>query len=441
MNLLLALALAAARPSPASPAGALWSQELPPALAAAKGKKSLVLVDFYAPWCYSCYYMDENVMNQPALRALAPRLELVKMDVDSPEGARLKREWKVRFLPSYVIVDPDGLEVGRIMGEQTRSDFFSRLTEVLDRHSTLEDLKARLAASPPSQSGPAAAEILRAYVQRGAYEEGLAWLKGLPGPFKAAADDDPASRREIIRLELQQASRRKDAAVCLLLAKELSRLETGCALPYDAEQARDCLEGRTPDKKALARAERAPLEALLERGVFGPSASRCPDLRSPVEAAADAYEALGEAPLKSALLDKAAALMRSDLGGRLDKDRNEADNLRAFLELAGRDQELEALYPELMRAYPDDYVYAYRFGKFLLARGRAADALKQFDAALPKAYGANRLSVVEQRARALRALGRSRDALKAVEQALKDNPASFPDQVASLGRLKDELGK
>ena len=98
--------------------------------------------------------------------------------------------------------------------------------------------------------------------------------------------------------------------------------------------------------------------------------------------------------------------------------------------------ELDALYPKLIAAYPDDYVYPYRFGKSLLERDKPAAALPLLEKAAEKAYGENRLEVAMQRVKALKALHRQSDAEKVVADALEQNGQWFPEQV---DKLKAEL--
>ena len=142
--------------------------------------------------------------------------------------------------------------------------------------------------------------------------------------------------------------------------------------------------------------------------------------------------ALGDAAAEKAVLDRAIADARTRLGDDYTKDRNLADNLRVYLVRAKRDAELDALYPKLIAAYPDDYVYTYRYGRSLLERKRAAEALPWFERAAEKAYGENRLSVAMYRVKALKALKRNDDAAKVVADVLEQNGQWFPEQVAAL---------
>ena len=120
------------------------------------------------------------------------------------------------------------------------------------------------------------------------------------------------------------------------------------------------------------------------------------------------------------------------LGDDVGKDRNAADNLRVYLAMAKRTSELDALYPKLIAAYPDDYVYPYRWGRSLLERGDAAKALPLLEQAAEKAYGVNRLTVAKLRVDALTRLGRAEEAKSVANEVLELNGAWFPQQSTEL---------
>src|SRR5262249_34153059 len=132
----------------------------------------------------------------------------------------------------------------------------------------------------------------------------------------------------------------------------------------------------------------------------------CADARSIVLTTADLDRNLGYPQAEADVLEHAIADAKQRLNGNLRKDRNLADNLRVFLDRAGKVDELELLYPKLIAAYPDDYVYYYRFGKALAARGQYQQALIYFQQAAPRAYGVNRFEVAEQQVKALLRLNR-----------------------------------
>jgi len=187
-------------------------------------------------------------------------------------------------------------------------------------------------------------------------------------------------------------------------------------------------------RKTLLEKERPPLDRLLATQVFV-ATPYCADQRTAVMVAADLDKAVGDSAAQQAVLDHAIEFARATLHEDYRSDRNLADNLRVYLTRAGRVDEVDALMPKLMAAYPDDYVYAYRYGRSLLDRKRPAEALPYLEQAAEKSFGANRLAVAEQRAKALLALQRRGDAEKVVADALQQNGPWFPEQAAKLKAL------
>jgi hypothetical protein len=88
--------------------------------------------------------------------------------------------------------------------------------------------------------------------------------------------------------------------------------------------------------------------------------------------------------------------------------------------------------PRLIATWSRDYVYPYRFGKSLLERERASEALPYLERAAARAYGENRLRVAELRVKALKRLGRQDDARAVAAEALKANGPWFPELAKSL---------
>ncbi|MFP5306231.1 MAG: hypothetical protein ACLGI7_10475, partial [Gammaproteobacteria bacterium] len=205
---------------------------------------------------------------------------------------------------------------------------------------------------------------------------------------------------------------------------------------YELDRYLGC---RAPEPLPRPRleAQRAAMLALAEDAVFG--ADACADQRSIVLVSVDRLQALGETDGAVALLERAAGDAQARLDGDLRSDRNLADNLRVYFErlaeLTGSYMQLDALMPQLIAAWPDDYVYPFRHGRSLVARGQAAEALPFLQQAAAKAYGVNRLKVAEQRVKALQALDREAEARKVVAEALKANGPWFAEEAAALKGL------
>ena len=424
--LLAALMLAVSLPVSATAPGPTPTPQLDTALSQARERQAPLLVDFHAPWCYSCYYMKQNVLNGAEWRRVEREAVVLQLDADSPEGAQLRERWNVKALPSYVVLNPQGEELGRIAAEQTRADFYRLLSGITARQRTLTTLQQQ------ALQGDAAAadEVLQAFHARRDPAAGLAWWATLPETQRQAA----ALQKPLQRLRLQQAEQKQDAVACLVEGERALTTSYAGDDAYELDTVLGCTAALpAAQRRPLLAAQRPRLQALIESGGFGQL--RCADQRSLVLVGADLDEALGDDAGARKLLDRAITDTQRRLGGNYRKDRNLADNLRVYLDRAGRTGELDKLMPKLIAAWPDDYVYPYRHGKSLLARGQAAAALPLLEQAAAKAYGINRFKVAEQRVLALQALKRDAEARPVVAETLKANGPWFPEEARKLMAL------
>jgi thioredoxin-like negative regulator of GroEL len=401
----------------------------------ARERRQPLLIEFHAPWCYSCYFMATHVMTGPQWHAVHDRAVVIEVDADAPEGAELKTRFGIRALPSYLVLDADGDELGRILGEQTRADFYSTLDELLGRGADLDTL-TRTADGSDAAALDAARQLLASWHARYDAPAALDWMAARDDAVRAALSADPGVAHWLARLRFMAAAQGGDAQACLDTGDAALDTTLGCERAYEISRYLACTGEMPPPRERLLR-QRPAMQALVEQGVFGETP--CADQRSVVLTMASIDAALGDNEAQTALLQRAIADVESRLGGALDADRNLADNLRVYVErlatLSGNYTALDALMPALIEAWPEDYVYAFRHGRSLLARGDAAAALPHLEQAARHAYGINRLQVAEQRVRALLALDRADEARRVVGEALKANGPWFPEQAAALKAL------
>ena len=398
------------------------------ALAAAQREQRPVFLDFQAQWCYSCYFMATHVLTGPQWQTLEKRMRVLEVDADSPDGAAWMKKLGVKALPSFVVLNPDGSELGRIVAEQPAAKFYPALERILSGGDALESLQAK------AQHGslPAIADVLAGFHARSEYDAALAWYAKLPPAVTARADADAHVTLWRERNALDIAAKKKDDVACVASAQKVLAADVGCDRYYVLETLLGCSEKQSADaRKTLLAPQKPALDKLLDKQVFVAPA-QCADQRTAVMVAADLDQAIGDAAAEKAVLDRGIADARKRLGDNYASDRNLADNLRVFLTRAKRQDEVDALMPKLIAAYPDDYVYAYRYGRSLLDRNQPAEALKYLEQAAPKTFGSNRLLVAGLRAKALLALKRRADAEQVVAEALEANGPWFPDEAAKL---------
>jgi thiol-disulfide isomerase/thioredoxin len=441
IGLLLSLAapVSASTEPPAAPPGDTVQQ----ALAEARARRAPIFVDFHAPWCHNCYFMQKNVMTGPEWAAVKKRAVIVELDGDSPEGGYWFKLWKVGGYPTYVILDENGGEIGRILGDRPRAQFYKELNPILERGAALESLREQVKGEDEA-SLAAAREMLRAWYERQDHAAALGWLAELPPAVAHALRRDAVAGPRIQRIELLEAAARENSADCLRLGAPVLGGALTCDLLVEFDAFKSCLSGLT---EAGQRQQLEPFKrrfAQLQQRVLVTGLGECADTRGVVEVGADYYEGIGDSAGFREVLEQGIAYsekrLRAGKGSRkldLKKDRGLADNLRFYLERLGDSKRLDALMPQLIAAYPQDYVYAFRHGRSLARRGKFAEALPFLEKSAPKAYGRNKLWVEQWRAYALVQLKRDTEARKLVAATLQANGPWFPNDAAKLKAAVD----
>jgi thiol-disulfide isomerase/thioredoxin len=416
--LLLVVSSAFAAPS--------WHDSLPAALAESQSSGKPILMDFQAPWCYSCYYMEKHVLEGAAFGAASSKVVLLKLDVDKEDGRALKEKYKVSFLPSYLLLSAKQEPLGRIVGEQTEEDFFKQFDALL----------AGAAGDPLEQALASFKKRLAA----GSYASAAGDIGRLPKATLKSLQARPDWQILTARLELMKDVRAKKAAGAEALKKTLA-LDDSCEEAYDVSYAEDLVGALKPEAKSdVLKLERKAMERLSDTRLFVPADRRCADFRTGIENLADIDNQLGMKAQRQELLVKTVSFLELQ-GSKPGEDRNLDDNRRFFLELLGDEAKLSSLYAELIAAYPSDYVYAYRWAKYLQAHGKSADALPFIETAAKLAYGANRLQVTGVRAKVLADLGRKDEALALLQRDARAGRRSFPKEAASLDEVTASLKK
>lgn len=78
------------------------------------------LLKFYAPWCQPCKMLDKQLESF--------ELSIPKHNIDIDIDVELAMLYKVRGIPTMIIVDEEGKEVKRVTGSQTQETLTNFLT-------------------------------------------------------------------------------------------------------------------------------------------------------------------------------------------------------------------------------------------------------------------------------------------------------------------------
>ena len=432
-SLLLLPLCALAAGAPANPIAA-------PVLAtlhAAEARHAPVLLDFHAPWCHSCYFMEKHVLTGSEWQAFQKKALVVSLDTDTPEGAYWKKQYKLVGVPSYVLVDGKGKELGRIVGDMPRQQFYNELARISRKDGGFARLQAK-AAGKGKLADEAALAALVSYRSAIDGAGGLAWWQSLPEARRSHLLGIPAIANALDWVKLTAAAEgpHPDAPRCQALAGPLlAEAQSDCGFAANLSTVSSCMQGLPEaERKSFFAPYRPTLDALVRNKVIS-DPPVCSDNRDPVELAVDLAELSGDSAYKNDLLAAAIAHGQRQLKAGVSVDKSIADNQRVFLEQAGRLDELEAFLLDLIKAYPEDYVYANRMARLLAQRGKHEAALPYFASAAEKAYGVNKLRNMQEYVKSLIALGRKPEAQQLAATVLAENGPWFEEDVAKLKAL------
>lgn len=92
----------------------------------------IVFLDCYTSWCGPCKYMAENVFTtKEAGDYFNSKFVNFKMDMENGEGVAVAKKYNVRAYPTFLILDSNGNEIGRIVGGGKLEDFIKKVEKAL----------------------------------------------------------------------------------------------------------------------------------------------------------------------------------------------------------------------------------------------------------------------------------------------------------------------
>lgn len=129
----------AAKASGAAPRSPQWLGSVAEAQSQARKGGKLIFVDLYADWCGWCKQLDAKVFSTPQFQDWAKQFVLLRVDTEQPEGARLQSLFGAETLPTTLLLTPDLVLAGKLVGFAPASSFMQRLDAERARWQALDD--------------------------------------------------------------------------------------------------------------------------------------------------------------------------------------------------------------------------------------------------------------------------------------------------------------
>ena len=111
----------------------VWESDMPAALERARNEGKPVLVNFYADWCVWCKRLESTTLRDAKVASvLQNKVVPLSLNVEG-DGKELSNEYQVDGLPTVIVLDAGGREIGRIPGYMPPDSFLKRVEGFLQQ--------------------------------------------------------------------------------------------------------------------------------------------------------------------------------------------------------------------------------------------------------------------------------------------------------------------
>lgn len=104
-----------------------WEKDFSSALERARKENKPVLVNFYADWCVWCKRLESTTLRDGKVASmLQNQMVPISLDVEG-DGRELSNQYRVDGLPTILVLDGEGRELGRIPGYMPPAGFLEQV--------------------------------------------------------------------------------------------------------------------------------------------------------------------------------------------------------------------------------------------------------------------------------------------------------------------------
>ena len=116
-----------------------WLNSVDAAQKKAKAAHRLIFVDLFADWCGWCHRFEEEVIPSQAFQNATDDMVLLRLNTeDGRDGTKLARDYGIRSLPTFVVLNEDLLMAGQIRGYAPASEFAKMLKDTIGHYGEFQ---------------------------------------------------------------------------------------------------------------------------------------------------------------------------------------------------------------------------------------------------------------------------------------------------------------
>ncbi len=405
------------------------------------GKTTLLM--FSAPWCPACIRMQTETYNQKEVINELSHVAVKKINIDLPENAELSEKYHVKAIPTAVLINQDGDQIGRWLDFQSAATFSKQLRANIKNSDTI------LALEKKALSGDAVAITkvgMSAYNSMNC-KDAVRWLSlshqkqdqkyklasEVTCAEEGAAEDDKnkkdylatldkasmltTSKLDQLRWNLEYLEKSKENKVDMTTISPLAEklLEQMNSTFNTSVQTKKLFSGSTIDDTGGFETE----EVLLMKSKI--------------------YSILDKSQEKQAVLEE----IKTRIAERKLSIARPGEMLIAiaYLKQAGDKVQVEKLYNQLIAKYPTTYVYLEKKARYLFSQKQNEMALEEINKAMKYSEG-NQPQLWLLKAKILKDLDKKVEALTTVNEILSFGQIShrkYKKILAQSETLKKDL--
>lgn len=405
-------------------------------LASANGKPTLLV--FSAPWCPACIRMMTEVYHKPVVEKQLSKINFVKLNSDLPENSELSEKFKIKAIPTLILLDKNGQEAYRWLDYQPATKFAKSVEAEVKKI----DQAAQLAKNAQLGDVVSASQLAHRAFNTLDYAEAVKWFS----LTKSAEDQKFKLSSEVSLAQEKSDADEKSADDYVQVLQKAIVLTTS---KFDQLRWTIDLFDKKNDLKTFSEESKAKAKTLvneIDLLIKNPKAAQAA-FKESTYGEYGGFENIELMWMKAKLLgllemkpeqEKTNQQSIAEISKKNLSVERPGELLLAigYLKEAGEKTMTENYYKQLVKKFPNSYVYFEKYARFSQKNKNLEQALSLTNEALKYPEG-NEPQLKLLKSQILKDLNKNEEAAAVVDSALKNENIQHKRYAGTLKKLND----